>query len=99
MCAVACRGGAPPDKSGVRSKEDLERSYFKDMRDLVEDPSGKFFPAVSYVGQEQIHFALLSTTTPLTQQNGRTRVFTKEELAQRNPHIFIVYQVNVHPIV
>jgi hypothetical protein len=62
------------------------------MNDLVEDPRGKYFAAESFVGREQIQFPLLHAVTGLQQQDGKARIFSKDELLQRAPLVFILFQ-------
>lgn len=76
-------------------KEDLERSYFKDMHDLSEDPKGKLFEAESYVGAARLDRLTLLDKT-LKSANGDEKVFTAEEIRQNRRSVFIVYQMGFY---
>jgi hypothetical protein len=84
-------------------KEDLKRSYFRDLHELQDDPSGKLFLASSFVRNAQLErFALLDK--PLTWSDGQrgdgvadgSALFSQDALKARRSTVVVCYQMGAY---
>ena len=73
-------------------KEDLERSYFRDMNELSADPFGKLFPAQLFSHTHQMQKMPL-LETPLRTETGEEKRFTGSEMRKNKRSVFLVYQM------
>ncbi len=89
-------GAANPTPKQLELKEDLERSYFKDMRDLTADPTGKYFaaerPAVPTA------FPFLAAPGLVVRHTATAHTWSKEEVARRGSgRVCLESHERVHP--
>ncbi len=81
----------------------MQRSYFRDLHELQDDPNGKLFLAQSFVKNAQLErFALLDK--PLTWSDGgggsggteATSVLSAEALKARRCTVVVCYQMGAY---
>ena len=91
---VAGKDGQPLTEKQQILKEDLERSYFRDMKELTADPNGKLFEAKVCVGEDRQRLMLLDYT--FTAASGEAKTFSADELRRNGQTVFLVYQLGLY---